>query len=264
MPIATAGPSTSVQTRMGAGCCTHRGRTYLTRADTSPAISNTPTGKRHSCISHFQETMSQTASEKRRKILILGLALFGALGFLGPLLFGLYSVFTGQQQAPPQQVAATSDQTAQNQQQLAGYETVLKREPNNPTALAGAAEIYARSGQFARALPYAERLAAQQPNNPQLSSQLAQLYLVNGQPARAEAIFDRQLARNKNDLDALVRKAQLRQMLGDTRTARALLDRGIAAAPTNLKPKVKEIADQILKPPSRAPLSRPTPTGSTP
>jgi len=190
-------------------------------------------------------------NEKRKKIVVTGLAIFGAVGFLGPLLFTLYSIFTGQEVAQvPVTATNPNDQTQALKQQIEGYQAVLKREPNNPTALGGLAQIYIQSGRVAEALPLVERLAASQPGNPQVQGELAQLYLMTGQISKAEAVYDRQLKVNKNDLNALVGKAQLRQVLGDSKGAKQLLDQAEKAAPTDLKPRVKQVAEQILKPPA--------------
>ncbi len=206
------------------------------------------------------------ASSKNRKILILGVAILGTLGFVGPLLITLYSVFTGVEQAPPPQPvesAQPQDDPAQIRAQIAGYEQVLKREPNNPSVLQNLSTLYLRSGDINKAASTTARLVEQQPDNPQLRAQLAALYQISGQFGKAEQTYDQVLAKDKNNVNALVGKADLEKAKGNKAAAKALYTRAEQAAPVDVKPRVREYAAKALAPTPAAPAKPPGPA-STP
>ncbi|MBC7882090.1 MAG: tetratricopeptide repeat protein [Anaerolineae bacterium] len=198
---------------------------------------------------------------KKNKVLLIGIAIFGFFGFVGPLLFTLFSIFTGGEQAtpPPTPVANEAIDPKALKVQIDGYQTVLKREPNNLNALGSLAELYLRSGQYAQAVPLVEKVSALQPDNLQITQQLVALYVQTKQfekipatYARSEASYDQLLAKDKNNLNGLVGKARLRQIQGDLKTARTLLDQAVKVAPADLKPQVKKLSEQMLAPPATA------------
>lgn len=201
-------------------------------------------------------------ANKRRQILTLAVAILGTVGFVGPLLFTLFSIFTNpeQTQAPsPTPNATQQEDPAVVLQQVAGYEQVLKREPDNANALANLASLRLRQGQFNQAIPLVEKLAQKQPENPELRLQLAQLYLITGQAPKAESAYTQVLSKDKNNVDALVGKATLRQTQGDTKTAKALFDQAEKTAPADLKAKVREVAKNTLTPPAKPTPVKPAP-----
>ncbi len=198
---------------------------------------------------------------KKNKVLLVGIAIFGFFGFVGPLVFTLFSIFTGGEQAtpPPAPVANEAIDPKALKVQIDGYQTVLKREPNNLSALGSLAELYLRSGQYAQATPLVEKVSALQPENLQITQQLVALYVQTKQfekipatYARSEAVYDQLLAKDKNNLNGLVGKARLRQIQGDLKTARTLLDQAVKVAPADLKPQVKKLSEQMLAPPATA------------
>jgi hypothetical protein len=73
----------------------------------------------------------------QRVIMILSI-----LSFFGTSIFGLGKVFKSGFEKKPEATQTTEQQSASAllQKQEKGYEIVLKREPNNPTALEGAIE----------------------------------------------------------------------------------------------------------------------------
>jgi predicted Zn-dependent protease len=58
------------------------------------------------------------------------------------------------------------------QMQISGYEKVLEREPKNPTALQGLAQIYLQTGKIEKAVPVIEKLAAYYPEQPEYAQVL--------------------------------------------------------------------------------------------
>lgn len=78
-------------------------------------------------------------SKKIQKIVLV----LSMVSFFGTSIFGLGKVFKGIFDPEPQPTQPTEEQsaTALLQKQEKGYETVLKREPNNPTALEGLVKV---------------------------------------------------------------------------------------------------------------------------
>ncbi|MBD2483639.1 MULTISPECIES: tetratricopeptide repeat protein [Planktothrix] len=80
----------------------------------------------------------ERSKQVQKVIMILSM-----LAFFGSTIFGLGKVFKGVFEPEPQTTQPTEEQsaTALLQKQEKGYETVLKREPNNPTALEGLVKV---------------------------------------------------------------------------------------------------------------------------
>ncbi len=73
---------------------------------------------------------------KQQLALIFSLVMFGSSGLFGAM--RLYGAATAQPSQPQPAIAESTEL----EQQLKGYQQVLKREPNNQTALEGLAQTY--------------------------------------------------------------------------------------------------------------------------
>lgn len=105
-------------------------------------------------------------------------------------------------------------------------------------------------GLFYQAVASMEKLVQEEPHDLELRLQLAQLYQTTGQAAKAEMTYDWILVRQKNNLNALIGKATMREVQGDSKTARTLFAQAENVAPTNLKAKVRTVAEKILQSPT--------------
>ena len=151
----------------------------------------------------------------RRNLLILTLAIVGLLGFMGFLWVDYKWNFQG------------------NSNSLNALEDV---------------DALRRNGQYDQAVPLMENIVEQQPDRLDLRLQLAQLYELTDKANKAETVYDQILAGQNNNLKALVGKAVLRQAQGDTKTAATLFVQAEKVAPTELKAKVRALAQKTLPP----------------
>ncbi|PSB03430.1 tetratricopeptide repeat protein [Merismopedia glauca] len=116
--------------------------------------------------------MSQTSSRKPlQKILVL----VTGFAFIASSIFGVVSMFNQSQPDPQQTQNAQSSQITQLKQQQQGFESVLKREPNNETALQGVAQIKLELNDYKGAIPYLEKLVKLNPNKPSYQALLARV-----------------------------------------------------------------------------------------
>jgi cytochrome c-type biogenesis protein CcmH/NrfG len=116
--------------------------------------------------------MSQTSSRKPlQKILVV----LSSLAFIGSAVFGLAGMFTQPQQNTSQTQDTESARLTQLKQQQQGFESVLKREPNNQTALQGIADIKLQLKDFKGAIPYIEKLVKLNPKQPSYQALLAEV-----------------------------------------------------------------------------------------
>ena len=76
------------------------------------------------------------------KVFIIG----SGIAFLGSSLLGLTNMISGSLDKPVPSENAAQSQNAQLQAEEKGFVTVLKREPNNQTALRGLVEIRMQLG----------------------------------------------------------------------------------------------------------------------
>jgi cytochrome c-type biogenesis protein CcmH/NrfG len=116
--------------------------------------------------------MSQTSSRKPlQKILVL----VSSFAFIASAVFGLAGMFNQPQENASQTQNAESARLTQLKQQQQGFESVLKREPNNQTALQGIAQIKLELKDFKGAIPYLEKLAKLNPKQPSYQALLAEV-----------------------------------------------------------------------------------------
>lgn len=169
-------------------------------------------------------------STARKYIFLLTLSSVSILGVTASLLFalGLFRPDPEQAQAPTKQIRE--------------YERVLQRDPNNFDALINLANLRIQFGQPDQAVPLMEKLVYNEPERLDLRLNLVDLYKLTGQKHKAETAYDQILAQHKNNLSALIGKAMLRNEQGDTETAKALFAQAEKAAPSELKAKIRAIA----------------------
>lgn len=121
----------------------------------------------------------------RQKKLMNGLAVFGAISFLGSTTYGMAAII--RQGMEPAPVVATQDPAASKNTELLararGYELVLQREPNNTTALEGLAIARIELGDAQGAISPLEKLVELNPQNPEYKAALEQVRQGAAQPA---------------------------------------------------------------------------------
>ncbi len=129
-------------------------------------------------------SVSDREKAARQKKLMNGLAIFGAIAFLGSTSYGMVGII--RQGMEPAPAVTTQDPAAsQNAELLArakGYELVLQREPNNPTALEGLAIAKIELGDAQGAIAPLEKLVELNPNNPEYKAALEQVRQGAAQP----------------------------------------------------------------------------------
>ncbi|MFM6191686.1 MAG: tetratricopeptide repeat protein [Planktothrix sp.] len=116
-------------------------------------------------------------SKKIQKIVLL----LSMVSFLGTSIFGLGKVFKGIFDPQPQPTQPTEEQSAITllTKQEKGYETVLKREPNNPTALEGLLKVRLEQNNIQGAIEPLEKLVKLYPERQDYQQLLAQLKPAN-------------------------------------------------------------------------------------
>lgn len=103
---------------------------------------------------------SDRKSSQRILIFIFGTA------FIASSVLGVLSMFN---QTPPDTPQTQNNESAivtQLTQQQQGFESVLKREPNNQTALEGLTDIKLQLKDYKGAIPYLEKLVKLNPGKP--------------------------------------------------------------------------------------------------
>ncbi|MEB3311719.1 MAG: tetratricopeptide repeat protein [Snowella sp.] len=112
--------------------------------------------------------MSENSTKSTiQKVFIIG----SGIAFLGMMVLPMFEML--QQPAPQTQAASSSTNPTEELQKIAaGYQKVLEREPNNPTALQGLAEVRLKMGDLPGAVPPLEKLVQLYPQETQLKSLL--------------------------------------------------------------------------------------------
>lgn len=120
------------------------------------------------------ERVRKMERSKQIQKIVLVLSL---VSFFGTSIFGLGKVFKGvfEKESEPTQTAAEQSATDLLQKQEKGYEAVLKREPNNPTALEGLVRIRLEQNNIKGAIEPLETLVKLYPNRQDYQQLLTQL-----------------------------------------------------------------------------------------
>ena len=109
--------------------------------------------------------------EERKKRIIRIITLISATAFLGSSGYGFIRMLTNPAQSTQVSTQA-EDLTQQLQAQARGYEMVLKREPENQTALQGLVEIRLQMNDFERIVEPLETLVRLNPQQKQYEALL--------------------------------------------------------------------------------------------
>lgn len=102
-----------------------------------------------------------------QKVFIIG----SGIAFLGMMVLPMFEMF--QQPTSQTQAASSNTNPTEELKKIAdGYQKVLEREPNNPTALQGLAEIRLKMGDLPGAIPPLEKLVQLYPQETKLKGLL--------------------------------------------------------------------------------------------
>lgn len=111
----------------------------------------------------------------KSKVLLRVFSVVAGVALLSWMVLPMLGLFNGNK-SQTQQTSNSSAQAKQLEQIAQGYETVLKREPNNVSALQGLAEARITLQDFSRAIEPVKKLNTIDPNNIQYIAVLTQLY----------------------------------------------------------------------------------------
>lgn len=115
---------------------------------------------------------------------------------------------------------------------IAAYERALRLEPENRSALRGAAALYIREKLNAKAVAALEVLAGKEPNDSQTHADLGAAYFATGNMDGAEAEFRKAARLNPKSAAALLGQANVLLRKGDEEHAIELLRRAVPLVPT--------------------------------
>ena len=169
---------------------------------------------------------------------VVVLVIIAFLGFsLSPLLGGLLEANqkNSQPTASPTQTSV-ADQEADLLAQARGYELVLQREPDNPTALQGLLQvrlelIQSGKGNIEEVIPPLEKLSELNPGNTNYNVLLAQAKAYTGDREGAAQIYRSLLTNKPGDLKALQGLVNLLLQQERPEAAIGLLQDTLKAAP---------------------------------
>jgi cytochrome c-type biogenesis protein CcmH/NrfG len=120
------------------------------------------------------------AKSKLTKVFVIG----AGMAFLASSVLGLSSLIGKSIEQPAAQENAAQSQSAQLQAEERGFEGVLKREPNNQTALRGLVEIRMRRNDAVGTKSALEQLVKLNPSNTQYKEFLAALNKQIAEPKK--------------------------------------------------------------------------------
>lgn len=197
---------------------------------------------------------------QKKKWLTLLILFLGVIPFVGVSIVPLVNGITNSQQvaaptASPTVTVSPDSQKSKLEDEVRGYEAVLAREPDNPTALEGL--VKARLGliqggyaQISTVIDPLEKLAKLQPDNTDYRVLLGQAQqFVNNREAAAQA-YNSVLAVKPGDMKALQGMASLMIQQQRPEAALGVLDEAIKKAPqaNKLQPgSVDVFAIQLLR-----------------
>ncbi len=202
-------------------------------------------------------------ANKTQKIFIFTVGLLVVIAFTGAPLFSIVATILS-----PAANTGVSDSAGEDatllQRQATGYETVLKREPDNMNAISGLADIRARQGKLEEAITLL-RKAQQTSGDPRVTLSIAELYQKNGKVKEALQEYDILLTFIPDFLPALLGKATTLKAAGRLPEAQKVYAQALAKAPENLKKDVAEAYSKVKAgtPPAPVPAAKP-PTAPDP
>jgi tetratricopeptide (TPR) repeat protein len=202
----------------------------------------------HSCI----KLRGSPVSEKRNRWLLNIILLVATVGLIGVSMLPLISsTFGGNAQSKPSPNPAQTSgaPSADVEAQARGYEEVLKREPDNQTALRGLLEARLRLNDIKGSVEPLEKLAKLNPNMTEYGVLLAQAKQQLGDREGAAQVYRNILQSKPGDLSALAGLADLLVKQQRPEAAIGLLQDTLKQAPVankNQAGSVDTTAVQVL------------------
>ena len=120
--------------------------------------------------------------------------ILGMLSFVGSTAYGTFAMFTSALTPPKEDakaVAVAQSKDSQLQAQARGYETVLKREPENQIALEGLVQARLKMNDLKGAVSPLEKLVKLNPNRESYKALLAELKKQAGNKGKVGKTGDR-------------------------------------------------------------------------
>lgn len=194
-------------------------------------------------------------SELRKNRWLLNIVLIVAtVGLLGvtmlPLITSAFSSSQANKPSPnPSPSEAATPQKADIEARARGYEEVLKREPENPTALRGLLEARLQLNDIKGVIDPLEKLAKLNPNQTEYSVLLAQAKQQLNDPEGAAQAYRSILQSKPGDLNALAGLSDLLIKQNRPEAAIGLLQDTVKQAPTANKAQPNSVdttAVQVL------------------
>ncbi|HLA81489.1 MAG TPA: tetratricopeptide repeat protein [Thermoleophilia bacterium] len=165
--------------------------------------------------------------------------LFLGVGYGGGAGFDLSSLFKGDDSSN------TAEQTPD--EKLAAYNETLKQNPNDITALLGAATLLQQANNYAAAVVYLEKAIAADPNQKDVYIRLANLYMSQdlSDYQAAATVLNKATAVDPNNPDVYLKLGSAQSSLGNTQAAILAWQKYLELAPNGeMAPVVQE---QITK-----------------
>ncbi len=192
-------------------------------------------------------------TEKRNRWLVNIVLIVSVVGLVGLSMGGLMMPFfngsTAQSKPNPSPTQTAEAQKADIEAQARGYEEVLKREPENPTALRGLLEARLKLNDIKGVVDPLEKLAKLNPNMTEYSVLLAQAKQQLGDREGATQAYRNILQSKPGDLNALAGLSDLLVKEQRPEAAIGLLQDTLKQAPTTNKTQpgsVDVTATQVL------------------
>jgi cytochrome c-type biogenesis protein CcmH/NrfG len=209
------------------------------------------------------------ADRKKRNSLQRVLIIASGLAFLSLMVIPLVGLLGNSKTEQPisnPNVPANAE-LKQLQAEAAGYEQVLKREPNNVSALQGVIAAKLKMGDYAGAIPHLETAAKLYPDNPQILQPLAQAYAMTKNAAGVQKVKDqleKMLAKNPDDPGMLQAVAQMRLATNDLAGGVEMMEKLAKIYPQDEKLKqaivmLKQEQNKQITPEMLTPLPTPSP-----
>jgi len=183
------------------------------------------------------------ASSTKKQIGVAIGVLMG-LGFLAPSVIPLVSSILNATTAPAAVAPKGDKDGSVLSRQAEGYSLVLKREPNNMSALMGLIQVRRQQGRIPEAIALLEK-AQQSGADPSVTLSLAELYQQTNQTAKALTAYDQLMVLIPDFLPAMVGKAVTLKKAGKLKEAEALYLKALTKAPDNVKPQVMAAYGQV-------------------
>lgn len=156
-----------------------------------------------------KRVQEKPVTEKRNRWVVTTVVVLGILAFLIPTLAQVLPAFSPQSPSTaanspaPNASASPAAQKAELEARAKGYESVLQREPDNPSALRGLLETRLGLGDVKGAIAPLEKLSKANPNETLYSVLLAQAKQQTGDREGAAQVYRDVLKTKPGDMSAL-------------------------------------------------------------